>query len=118
MLQAIIGVLVGIGLFLVLMDLFKIPYSKTSQAVDNISKKQKNKASFLEVRLEGLAKWISKFIRINEFKRAQLEADLKTAQMDISPEMFKANAISVEQFKEQLAQVKNDVSVSRASLLQ
>lgn len=28
------------------------------------------------------------------------------------------NAISVEQFKEQLAQVKNDVSVSRASLLQ
>ena len=93
MLQAIIGVLVGIGLFLVLMDLFKVPYSKTSQAVDNISKKQKNKASFLEVRLEGLAKWISKFIRINEFKRAQLEADLKTAQMDISPEMFKANAI-------------------------
>ena len=93
MLQAIIGVLVGIGLFLVLMDLFKIPYSKTSQAVDNISKKQKNKASFLEVRLEGLAKWLSGFIRINEFKRAQLEADLKTAQMDISPEMFKANAI-------------------------
>ena len=93
MLQAIIGVLVGIGLFLVLMDLFKIPYSKTSQAVDSISKKQKNKASFLEVRLEGLAKWISGFIRINEFKRAQLEADLKTAQMDISPEMFKANAI-------------------------
>ena len=93
MLQAIIGALVGIGLFLVLMDLFKIPYSKTSQAVDNISKKQKNKASFLEVRLEGLAKWISGFIRINEFKRAQLEADLKTAQMDISPEMFKANAI-------------------------
>lgn len=43
--QAIIGVLVGIGLYLVLMDLFKIPYSKTSQAVDNISKKQKNKAS-------------------------------------------------------------------------
>ena len=43
--------------------------------------------------LKGLATALSKFIKINEFKKAQLEADLKTAQMDITPEMFKANAI-------------------------
>ncbi|MBO7318546.1 MAG: secretion protein F, partial [Clostridia bacterium] len=30
---------------------------------------------------------------LNEFKKAQLESDLRTAQMDISPEMFVANAI-------------------------
>ncbi len=32
-------------------------------------------------------------MKLNEFKKAQLEADLKTAQMDITPEKFKANAI-------------------------
>ena len=93
MLQAIIGILTGIGFFYVLADLYKIPYYKTSCAVDSISKKQKNKTSFLEVQLGGLARWLSGKIKMDEFKRAQLAGDLKTAQMDISPEMFKANAI-------------------------
>jgi len=93
MIQAIIGMLIGVGLFYVLVDLYKIPYYKTSQSVDNISKKQKNKTSFLEAQLGSIAKWLSGKIRLDEFKRAQLESDLKTAQMDISPEMFKANAI-------------------------
>jgi len=93
MIQAIIGMLVGVGLFYVLVDLYKIPYYKTSQSVDNISKKQKNKTSFLEAQLGSIAKWLSGKIKLDEFKRAQLESDLKTAQMDISPEMFKANAI-------------------------
>ena len=30
---------------------------------------------------------------MNPFKKSKLEADLKTAQMDITPEMFRANAI-------------------------
>jgi len=93
MIQAIIGMLIGVGLFYVLVDLYKIPYYKTSQSVDNISKKQKNKTSFLEAQLGSIAKWLSGKIKLDEFKRAQLESDLKTAQMDISPEMFKANAI-------------------------
>lgn len=94
MLQAIIGVLCGIGLFYVLADLYKIPYFKTSRAVDNISKKQNAKTSVLEVWLGSFAAWLSKKIKLNEFKRQQLEADLTTAQMDVTPEMFKANAIT------------------------
>lgn len=93
MLQAIIGILCGIGLFFVLVDAYGIPYMKTSQAVKSLSSKQKNKTSGLDVWLGNLAGWLSKKIKINEFKKAQLEADLRTAQMDISPEMFKANAI-------------------------
>ena len=93
MLQIIIGVLCGVGLFYVLADLYKIPYYKTSRAVESISKKQNNKTSFLEVWLGGLAKKLSGKIKINEFKRIQLESDLLSAQMDITPEMFKANAI-------------------------
>lgn len=91
--QALIGILCGIGLYFVLADIYRIPYLKSSKAVNNLSKKQKDKSSGLDVWLKGIATWLSKHMKLNEFKRAQLEADLKTAQIDISPEMFKANAI-------------------------
>ena len=93
MIQAIIGMLCGIGLYFVLADIYRIPYLKSSKAVNNLSKKQKDKSSGLDVWLKGIATWLSKHMKLNEFKRAQLEADLKTAQLDITPEMFKANAI-------------------------
>lgn len=93
MLQAIIGALIGAGLFFVLADIYAIPYYKTSKAVESLSKQQKEKTTGLDVWLKGLAAWLSKRLKLNGFKKAQLEADLKTAQMDISPEMFKANAI-------------------------
>jgi len=93
MLQAIIGALCGVAVFYILADLFALPYLKTSKAVINLSKQQRDKTSGLDVWLKGLATALSKFIKINEFKKAQLEADLKTAQLAITPEMFKANAI-------------------------
>ena len=93
MIQAIIGMLCGVALFFILVDVYKIPYYKTSKAVESLSKKQKDKKSGLDIWLSGIAEWLSKHIKLNEFKRAQLEADLKTAQMNISPEMFNANAI-------------------------
>lgn len=93
MIQAVIGVLCGVGLYFVLADAFKIPYYKTSKAVESLSKHQKDKKSVIDIWLSGLAEWLSKRIRLNEFKRAQLEADLKTAQMDVTPEKYKADAI-------------------------
>lgn len=93
MLQVIIGVLCGIGLFFVIADLKHIPYVKTSKAVENISKKKKDKTSTLDIWLKGIATGLSKKIKLNEFKRSQLESDLKTAKIDITPEMFKANAV-------------------------
>ena len=93
MLQAIIGALCGVGLFFVLADVYRIPYLKTSKAVESLSKKQKVKTSTLNVWLGNLADFLAKHMKLNEFKKAQLEADLKTAQMDITPEKFKANAV-------------------------
>lgn len=93
LLQMIIGILVGAGLFYVLADLYAVPFYKTSKAVVSLSKQQKGKTSGLDVWLKGFATWLSEHLKLNELKRAQLEADLKTAQMDISPEMFQANAI-------------------------
>ena len=93
MLQAIIGALCGVGLFFVLADVYRIPYLKTSKAVESLSKQQKEKTSALNIWLGNLAEFLARHMKLNEFKKAQLEADLKTAQMDITPEKFKANAI-------------------------
>ena len=93
MIQAIIGILCAIGLYFVLADVYLIPYYKTSKAVGSLSRKQEDKKSGLDIWLSGIAEWLSKHLRLNEFKKVQLETDLKTAQMDITPEMFKANAI-------------------------
>ena len=88
-----IGVLVGIGLFMILADCFRIPYMRTSKAVNNLAKQQKEKTSSIDVWLSSVASFIARKLKLNEFKKAQLESDLRTAQMDITPEMFMANAI-------------------------
>lgn len=88
-----IGVLVGIAMFMILADRFRIPYMRTSKAVNNLAKQQKEKTSSIDVWLSSVASFIARKLRLNEFKKAQLESDLRTAQMDISPEMFVAKAI-------------------------
>ena len=93
MLQIFVGILFGTGLFFILADAFSIPYYKTSKAVASISKLQKEKTSALELWFKDIATWLAKVLPMNPFKKSQLESDLRTAQMDISPEMFRANAI-------------------------
>ena len=93
MLQVIIGALFGIGLFFILADVYAIPYYKTSKAVESLSKLQKEKTSGLDIWLGGIAGWLADCLPMDPFKKSQLEADLRTAQMDVTPEMFRANAI-------------------------
>ena len=63
-----IGVLVGIGLFMILADRFRIPYMRTSKAVNNLAKQQKEKTSSIDVWLSSVASFIARKIRLNEFK--------------------------------------------------
>ena len=88
-----VGVLIGIGLFMILADRFRIPYMRTSKAINNLAKQQKEKTSSIDVWLSSFASFIARKLRLNEYKKGQLESDLRTAQMDITPEMFMANAI-------------------------
>ena len=93
MMQVIIGALFGVGLFFILADVYAIPYYKTSKAVESLSKLQKEKTSGLNLWLGGIAGWLADRLPMDPFKKSQLEADLRTAQMDVTPEMFRANAI-------------------------
>ena len=60
MLQAIIGALCGVGLFFVLADVYRIPYLKTSKAVESLSKQQKEKTSALNIWLGNLAEFLAR----------------------------------------------------------
>lgn len=91
--KIIFGIFVGVGMMYILLDAFKVPYMKTSKSVKTVSKKQREKTSSVDVWLGGVANTIAKIIKLNEYKRAELEADLKAARLDITPEQYKANAI-------------------------
>ena len=89
----IIGIFLGVGAFLIACDLFRVPFLKTSKTVKNLSKRQKKKTGTLEIWVRDLTVWLSKFIKINEYKRLQLVSDLQTAGMDITPELHIAKAL-------------------------
>ena len=91
--QVIIGITFAAGVYFLLANRFQLPYYKTSKAIVSLSKHQKEKTSLLDVWLKGIASWIARHLKLNDFKRAQLLADLQTAQMQVTPEEFKANAI-------------------------
>ena len=93
MIRILIGIFVGAGMFLVLTDLFRIPHLKASMAITNLSKRQKRKAKRIEIWFQSLTLWLSRYIHINEYKRMQIAADLQTANINSSPELYIANAI-------------------------
>lgn len=89
----IIGFLIGLACYYFLADAFKVPYIRTSKAVNNLAKLQREKTSSIDIWLGNLASSLAKILPMNDFKKQELEADLRTAQMNISPEMYRANAI-------------------------
>lgn len=93
LIQVFIGTLFGLAVFFILVDLLYIPTFKTTKAMSHLTSKGKKKAKTLDVWLSDLASFIAKHIKLNEYNRMQLKADLQTANMDISPEQHTANAI-------------------------
>ena len=63
----IIGILIGVGLTYILLDVFRIPYVKTSKAVKTLSSRQKSQTSTVDIWLENVAEYLAKKIKINEF---------------------------------------------------
>ena len=93
MLQALIGAIFGVGIFLILADCFRIPFLSTSKAANNLAKRHEHKTSSIDIWLKDLAIWISKKLRLNEYKRMQLQTDLQSAGVAMSPEMHIANSL-------------------------
>lgn len=92
--QIFIGIFCAIGIGMILLDIYKVPTMKAAKAASNLGKKGNVKVSAIEVYLRDFSGWLSGKLRLNEYKRAQLQADLKTAGMDITPESYVADAIT------------------------
>lgn len=93
MLQSLIGAIFGVGIFLILADCFRIPFLSTSKSANNLAKRHEHKTSSIDIWLKDLAIWISKKLRLNEYKRMQLQTDLQSAGIAMSPEMHIANSL-------------------------
>ena len=93
MLNFWIALLVLLGTWFILADLMRVPSYAVSRATHNLGKRQNKKVSRIELWMRDLAAWLAGKIRIGEYRRAQLEMDLRTADMNISPETYRANAI-------------------------
>lgn len=92
-LKIIFFVLLAAGFILITLDIFKIPYIKTSRAVKKLLSKTRDKQSSADLRLSDLSLKLSKIIRLDEHKRISLACDLASADIALSPEQFRANAI-------------------------
>ena len=92
-LQILIAVVAAIGLGFILSDVFRIPKYPVSKAITALGKRQKKKTNPLDIWLGDLANRIAGKLKLNEYKRLQLKADLDSADMTVSPEQYVANAI-------------------------
>ena len=92
-LQILIGLFFAVGIGYILADLLKVPSMKATKAASNLGRKGDKKTSTIEIYLKEFSLKLAEKLKMNEYKRAQLEADLKTAGMDMTPEQYTANAI-------------------------
>ena len=85
----------GVGLFLILSDLLRVPSAGASRAFETFRKREnrRGRENAVDTQLERLAVAISRILRLPAGQRADLQRDLTVADMKISPEMHVANCI-------------------------
>ena len=92
--EYLIALVFGAGIFLILCDRYRVPFFAASTAYDHLAQRQREKTSRLDIWLKGLAVWLSKRIRLSEYRKNQLQADLTAAGIRLSPEAHIANALA------------------------
>jgi tight adherence protein C len=87
------GVLLAGGLFLILADRLKLPRLATQKAMLSAGRRTKAKARTAEALLMGWAVKLSKYIRMDAYKRSRMVNTLNAAGMNMTPECYSAYAI-------------------------
>lgn len=91
--QLFVSVFCGLGLGFILADVFRIPQYPVSKAITSLGKRKNKQTSRLEIWLGDLSNFIAGKLKLNEYKRLQLKADLESADLTLSPELYVANAM-------------------------
>lgn len=88
------GILIAAGLFLILADLLKLPAMGAGKAMLGAGKENKKAAKTVEAWLMTGAVKLSKYIRMDEYKRSRMTNILKASGISMTPEVYTAYAIT------------------------
>lgn len=80
------------GIYKLAVFKLKLPSHQVNKAVKEYSRQARKEQEQNEM-VQELAEKLVPYIRMNEYKRSSLENDLKTMNMEMSPEMFRATSI-------------------------
>lgn len=81
------------GLYFIIADRLKIPYLKSSKAIMNMGRSDRQLTKTLEAVMMDLSMKLSKVIPMDRYKRNRLSATLKAAGINMTPECYQAHAI-------------------------
>lgn len=86
------GILMAFGLFFILADVLKLPYLSTAKAMLSTTRAEKKAAKSIETYLMTWAVKLSKYIRMDEYRRSRMQNILKATGMNMTPEVYQAYA--------------------------
>ena len=86
------GTLFGLGAFFLLAGLLRLPTSASTQAVLTVTSRGKSQKGSINAVLFDMAARLSPLVHLDGYKRKKLEAQLKSAEIKMSPETYIAAA--------------------------
>ncbi|NLC02944.1 MAG: secretion protein F [Tissierellia bacterium] len=89
----IFGILLALGLFFIISDLLKLPRLATQKAMQSAGREGKQKSKNIDILLLGWAVKLSKYIPIDEYKKARMRNTLNASGINMTPEEYMASAI-------------------------
>lgn len=87
------AILFSCGIGFLLAERLKLPSRAASRAMHSMGRNRKDKPNPLTLLMRELSGRLAGKLRLNEYRRAQLEADLRTGDMTQTPEQFVAENI-------------------------
>ena len=88
----IFGALLALGLFFLFADVLKLPTLRVSRAIISSGKRRKRATGSIEAHLLSCAVKLSKYVRMDEYKKARMSYTLKAAGIPMTPEVYGAYA--------------------------
>ena len=87
------AILFSCGIGFLLAERLKLPSRAASRAMHSMGRSRKDKPNPLTLLMRELSERLAGKLRLNDYRRAQLEADLRTGDMTQTPEQFVAENI-------------------------
>lgn len=93
-LKIVFSILCATGAFLMFLDIFGFPSGNLKKNTLYLTKKAMTKQDSLDMIINNISHLVKRFVRIGEFKRKRIEAQLKILEIEETPEEYYALIIT------------------------